>query len=96
MWVSVIVLRSEVRDVPYTLDLDGAPLHSLRDVTCIVLYTYPTLLQALVPLLHLLSNEFKARRIITLSYHLDEEIAHIVDTDEKYDLRMYESVRCRA
>jgi hypothetical protein len=65
-------------------------------VTCIVLYTYPTLLQALVPLLDLLSNQFKAHRIITLSYHLDEEIATSVDRDATYDLLMYESVRCRA
>lgn len=72
---------------------EGSPLHMLREVTCIFLYTYPTLLRALVPLLEALSNRFKARRIITLTYHLDELMATLVDSNEEFDLRCFSCVR---
>jgi hypothetical protein len=75
---------------------ESSPLRVLREATCVFLYSYPTLLNGLVPLLETLSNRFKARRIITLTYHLDERTATLVDSNEEFDLRCYSCVQRRA
>jgi len=67
----------------------------LRHVSCIFLYTYPTLLVKLVPLLSRLTKEGRLRAVVTLTYHLKDEDAHfVVDrADPEHDLRLYTTVK---
>jgi hypothetical protein len=64
----------------------------LRSVTVIYLYTYPTLLQKLVPLLRELTHSGQVRTIVTLTYHLPRDIATVERKDEKHELQLYSRI----
>ena len=73
-------------------------LRIIKDVTVIYLYTYPTLLMQLIPLLEHLtaSPEYAVRAIATLTYHLPEDQVDLVCTSEDHDIRMYSHVMTKA
>mmetsp|Transcript_13221 Transcript_13221/g.21903 ORF Transcript_13221/g.21903 Transcript_13221/m.21903 type:complete len:246 (-) Transcript_13221:168-905(-) len=78
---------------PDLLLSDSSPIASiLKRVTVVYLYTYPTLLIKLVPLLEMLGNNNNVRAIVTLTYHLPNE--HVVLEKENIDheFRQYSRV----
>jgi hypothetical protein len=74
---------------------ESSPLSSaLHSATVVFLYTYPTLLVKLVPLLDRLTDgSHKVRAVVTLTYHLPEGEAKIEKENTKYDLRMYTRIQ---
>ena len=82
----------------------GAPLffsdpslsQALSTATVVFLYTYPTLLYKLIPLLDRLTNDFCVRSVITLTYHLPAENGNVVEHNQKHDYCVYRSIRCAA
>jgi hypothetical protein len=64
----------------------------LRSVTVIYLYTYPTLLQTLVPLLRELTHSGQVRAVVTLTYHLSSDIATVERKDERHELQLYSRI----
>jgi SAM-dependent methyltransferase len=72
-----------------------SPLASmLQSVTVVFLYTFPTLLIKLVPLLELLEGlmekKGKVLKVVTLTYHLPSSLGVTVgDTNERFDFRLY-------
>lgn len=67
----------------------------LKNVTCVFLYTYPTLLVKLVPLLVRLTRDGRLTAVVTLTYHFKDEDAHFVveRADTEHDIRLYTSVK---
>ena len=75
---------------PCVYDTDSSPLSKvLRSVTVIYLYTYPTLLMSLIPLLNRLTGLGHVRAIVTLTYHLPGDVATCEKRDEQHDLQLY-------
>lgn len=66
---------------PDQLLSDKCPIeHQLKTVTVIFLYTYPTLLMKLIPLLaRLTDGTQRVRKVVTLTYHLP--ISPVTDTE---------------
>ena len=62
----------------------------LHSVTKVWLFTYPTLLRRLVPLLSRLDGA--GARIVTLTYHLTDDEAVVEQRDSESDLCTYSSV----
>ena len=75
--------------------LESSPLSSaLRSATVVFLYTYPTLLAKLVPLLECLTDRSNnVRAIVTLTYHLPEGVAKIENENREHDFRMYTRIQ---
>ncbi|KAL7572051.1 hypothetical protein ACA910_001701 [Epithemia clementina (nom. ined.)] len=74
------------------LDCNDSLARDLRSATIVYLYTYPTLLQKLVPLLQRLSHNHSLRKVVTLTYHLDQSVAKAIEVDETNDIRLYGQV----
>lgn len=70
-----------------TKNIDRLLQQGLESATVVFLYTYPTLLQSLVPILARLPN---VRACVTLTYHLPH--ATVVQQDDQNDLRLYSTV----
>mmetsp|Transcript_22306 Transcript_22306/g.22620 ORF Transcript_22306/g.22620 Transcript_22306/m.22620 type:complete len:95 (-) Transcript_22306:119-403(-) len=68
----------------------------LKSVTVIYLYTYPTLLMRLIPLLALLTDDSqgftKCRAIATLTYHIPDDQVLTTKIDQENDIRVYSRV----
>jgi SAM-dependent methyltransferase len=62
---------------------------ALPSATVVYLYTYPTLLHKLTPLLARLIQQHKVRAIVTLTYHLPETIAIPDAINVEHHLRLY-------
>ena len=77
---------------PTLLAVDSS-LSVLRTVTCVFLYTYPTLLQALVPLLEHLITHYNVKRVVTLTYHLEDRIGAVAESNKEFDFRLYKQIR---
>jgi SAM-dependent methyltransferase len=74
--------------------IESSPLSKmLRSVTVIYLYTYPTLLQSLVPLLRELTQSGQVRAVVTLTYHLSSDIATVQRKDETHEFQLYSRIR---
>jgi SAM-dependent methyltransferase len=79
-----------------SLDKDSLALAAALDsVTCVWLYTYPTLLRQLVPFLSLLCRRspLSKTRIVTLTYHLSDQETETEVEDVHNDLRLYRCIR---
>jgi predicted ATPase len=63
-----------------------------RSATVIYLYTYPTLLQNLVPLLRELTKSGQVRAVVTLTYHLSSDIATVESKDETHEFQLYSRI----
>lgn len=64
--------------------------NDLLSVTVVYLYTYPTLLVRLAPLLIRLFVKGNLHAVITLTYHLqDVDRVTVKKVDKEYDLRLY-------
>ena len=63
----------------------------LESCSIVFLYTYPTLLMKLLPLLKHLSSK-SIRAIGTLTYHIPNENAVISKEDTEYDIRIYSEI----
>jgi SAM-dependent methyltransferase len=61
----------------------------LQSVTVVFLFTYPTLLKKLVPLLERLMEQEKVSKVVTLTYHLPDDVVTVGRLDEKNDFRLY-------
>jgi SAM-dependent methyltransferase len=77
--------------------------HELRSATVVYLYTYPTLLVRLVPLLARLFALGRLRAVVTLTYHLpaalpssDEWTAAVDRVDTEHDLCLYKNIVYKA
>ena len=80
--------------VSYT-STESSPFYSImKEVTVIYLYTYPTLLMQLIPLLELVtaSPDYAVRAIATLTYHLPDDQVKIKGKNVKHDIQMYTHV----
>lgn len=76
---------------PDLLLADSSPLSKLlRSVTVVFLFTYPTLLQSLVPLLDQLTKDGRVRAVVTLTYHLSDEIER---TESEHDFQLYSRIQ---
>lgn len=69
-------------------------MNELRSVTVIFLYTYPTLLDQLIPLLAYLMNlkNTKLRAVVTLTYHIPLTNCNIYKTDPINNLCWYSTI----
>jgi hypothetical protein len=65
---------------------------ALRSVTVVFLYTYPTLLTKLVPLLARLTEHGNVRAVVTLTYHLPDENVTLKQVDKENEFRWYTRV----
>ena len=74
--------------------LDTCPIHhELKSVTVIFLYTYPTLLLKLLPLLaELTSGRYNVRKVVTLTYHLPEESVILDSKNDEFDFFVYTKI----
>jgi SAM-dependent methyltransferase len=66
---------------PDRLLQDSSLANVLSTVSCIFLYTYPTLLVKLVPLLSRLTAANRNVRVVTLTYHLNNQVIDKKDDD---------------
>jgi hypothetical protein len=83
-------------------DSEDSPLSSLLgSVTVIFLYTYPTLLMKLIPLLERLTTPAEddeegdtnnVRAVATLTYHLPDENATLQESFPEHEIRVYSRV----
>ena len=74
-------------------DTDGTPLAgSLKSTTVIFLYTYPTLLVKLIPLLACLTEFHNVRAVVTSTYHLPEDQVETEQINSEHDFRLYSKV----
>jgi hypothetical protein len=64
----------------------------LRSVTIVFLYTYPTLLVSLVPLLRELLQSGQVRAVVTLTYHLPSDTATVESKDDVHDFQLYSRI----
>uniref|UniRef100_A0A6U2NBJ7 Methyltransferase domain-containing protein n=1 Tax=Leptocylindrus danicus TaxID=163516 RepID=A0A6U2NBJ7_9STRA len=64
----------------------------LKSCTIAFLYTYPTLLTKLIPILSELMKKGNLRTVGTLTYHLPSENADVAQKDEKHDIQIYSKV----
>ena len=70
-----------------TWPVESSPIASLlKRVTVVFLYTYPTLLVKTVPLLDKLCSHGNVRAVVTLRYHLGDEIVEREDTEHEFQL----------
>jgi len=77
---------------PSVLLSDSSPISQvLKSVTIVFLYTYPTLLTRLVPLLSALGR-YNLRAVITLTYHLPEHQVVLEEVDQEHELQIYSRV----
>lgn len=58
-------------------------------MTVIFLYTYPTLLKKLLPLLDQLTKGGQVVRVVTATYHLTNYTASVEQIDETHDFQLY-------
>eukprot|EP00978_Attheya_sp_CCMP212_P034619 scaffold145919_cov51-Attheya_sp.AAC.1 len=88
---------------PNILLKEDSPLSSLLgSVTVIFLYTFPTLLMKLVPLLERLTtredeeegdtHHNNVRAVATLTYHLPDENATVQESFPEHEIRVYSQV----
>uniref|UniRef100_A0A7S1DAK3 Uncharacterized protein n=1 Tax=Cyclophora tenuis TaxID=216820 RepID=A0A7S1DAK3_CYCTE len=50
--------------------VDSELVKALESATIVYLYTYPTLLHKLLPLLHRLTHQHQVHSVVTLTYHI--------------------------
>ena len=60
--------------------------------TIVYLYTYPTLLRQLVPLLQRLMMDHAVKRIVTQTYHLEPSVARRIQTSDEFNLVLYDQM----
>ena len=95
-------VKADATMAPDCLLAAASPLSTLLlSATIVYLYTYPTLLKKLVPLLERLMESGKVERVVTLTYHLtdnDDDDAQVTigATDEKNDFRLYTRISSKA
>jgi hypothetical protein len=71
---------------------DSSPISKdLLSVSVVYLYTYPTLLNKLVPLLACLFEK-RVRAVVTLAYHISDSLCTVGKLDTDHDFRLYSSV----
>jgi hypothetical protein len=74
---------------------DSSPIaKDILSVSVVYLYTYPTLLNKLVPLLACLFEK-RARAVVTLTYHLPDTVCTIGKVDTDHDFRLYTNVEAQ-
>lgn len=67
---------------------------ALHSATVVFLYTYPTLLAKLVPLLERLTDgSHNVRAVVTLTYHLPQDVSKREMEDRKQDFCMYTRIK---
>ena len=64
----------------------------LSAATIVYLFTYPTLLRQLVPLLQRLMRDHAVKRIVTQTYHLEPSEAHRIQTSDEFNLVLYDQM----
>lgn len=65
----------------------------LKSCTIAFLYTYPTLLTRLIPILSELMKKGKLRAVGTLTYHLPPENVELAKKDDEHDIQIYSKVK---
>mmetsp|Transcript_12281 Transcript_12281/g.33760 ORF Transcript_12281/g.33760 Transcript_12281/m.33760 type:complete len:201 (-) Transcript_12281:584-1186(-) len=83
----------ESSDPSHTTDFAEMQISQvLRNVTVVYLFTFPTLLIKLVPLLAKMESVGRLRCVVTQTYHLPAETATVSKVDAEFDFKMYDSI----